>query len=106
MLTNVIQGFGLGRIFCFVFPVLSEPKQGNVLSSFLLKCVLEYVIRKVHENKETLKLNGTHQPQIYADDNLLGENMNVITNTTEVLLDTNKIELEVNALKTMHISPP
>jgi hypothetical protein len=36
--------------------------------------VLEYDIRKVQENRVRLKLNGTHQLLIYADDvNLLGD---------------------------------
>jgi hypothetical protein len=49
-----------------------------------------------------LKLNGTHQLLVYADDvNLLGGNIDTIMRSTESLIDANKeVDLEVNAEKT------
>jgi hypothetical protein len=50
-----------------------------------------------------LKLNGTHQLQVYADDvNLLGDNTDM--QKTETSIDAyKKVGLEVNAENTKHV---
>jgi hypothetical protein len=63
----------------------------------------EYSNRKVQENKVRLKLrvNGTHQLLVYADDlNLLGDNIDAIKKNTQTLFDVSmEVGLEVNIEK-------
>jgi hypothetical protein len=48
-----------------------------------------------------LKLNGTHQLLVYADDvNLLGDNIGIIKRNTQTLIDASKeVGLEENTSK-------
>jgi hypothetical protein len=58
----------------------------------LCNLALECAISKVQGNQVKLKLNGTHQLLIYADDvNLLEHNINTLKkNTAGGLIDTTK----------------
>jgi hypothetical protein len=54
-------------------------KQGDALLPLLFNISLEYAIRKVGGNQMGLKLNGTHQLLVYADDvNLLEDNIDTM----------------------------
>jgi hypothetical protein len=60
---------------------------------------------KSKENQVGLKLNGTHQLLVYADDvNLLRDNIDSIKKNTETLIDSSKeVGLEVNAEKAKYM---
>ena len=66
---------------------------------------LEYAIRRVHVNQDGLKLHGTHQLLVYADDlNILGGGVYTIKENEEALeMASKEIELEVNADKTKYM---
>jgi hypothetical protein len=66
---------------------------------------LECALRKVQENQEGLKLNGTHQRFSYADDvNIVGENTGTTKKNRGALLVASKeFGLEVNPEKTKYM---
>jgi len=67
--------------------------------------ILEYAIRKVHENEVGLKFNGTHQLLFCVDDvNLLDDSTITVQENTETLVEASRnIGLEVNAEKIKHM---
>jgi hypothetical protein len=87
------------------FPVTNGLKQGHALLPLFLNLALEYAIRRVQANQESLKLNGTYKLLVYTVDvNLLGESIHTLPKRMEYLLVTSKeIGLEVNAEQTKYM---
>jgi len=88
-----------------MFPIRNGLKQGNALLPLFFNFALEYAIRRVQVIQDGLKLNGTHQFLVYADDfDILGGRIHTIKENAEALVVSNKeTGLEANADKTKYI---
>ena len=88
-----------------VFPIRNGLKKRDALSPLLVNFVLEHGITKAQANHEGLKVNGTHQLLVYADDvNILRESVRTLKENTEaVVVGGKEIGLEANADKTKYM---
>ena len=68
MLNKTYIRVPVGRHLYNIFPIKNCLKQGDALSPLLFNIVLDYAIRRVQVNQDSLKLNGTHQLLVYTDD--------------------------------------
>jgi len=83
----------------------SNLKQGDALSPLLFNSALEYAIRWIRVNQDSLKTNGTHQLLFYADISILGGSIHAMKKNIEALVVAGKeIGLEVNVDKTKYMS--
>ena len=89
-----------------IFPVRNGLKQGVAQSPLLFNFALDYAIRRVQIIQDGLKLNGTHQLLVYADDdNILGGSIRIIKENAEVLVVASKeTGLHINADKTKYVA--
>jgi hypothetical protein len=66
-----------------MFPIRNVLKQGNALSPLLFNFAVEFAIRRAQVNQNGLKLIGTHQLLIYAENvNILGGRVHNIKKNT------------------------
>jgi hypothetical protein len=74
-----------------MFPIRNGLKQGDALLPLIFNYALEYAIRRVQVNQDSLKLNGTHQLLAYADDvNILGGSAHMVKENAEALVVATK----------------
>ena len=104
-LTETYSRVRVGKNVSDRFPIRNGLKQGDALSPMLFNFALEHAIRSVQVNQDGLKLNGTHQLLVYADDvNILGGSTHTINEKADALVvATKEIGLEVNADKTKYM---
>jgi len=80
-------------------------KQGDALLPLPFNFAVEYAIKRVQVNQDGLKLNSTHQFQVYADDvNILGGSRCTMKKNTEAfVVSSKKFGLDVNADKNKYM---
>jgi len=104
-LTEMYSRVPVGKNLSDMFPIRNCLKQGDALLPLLLNFALEYAIRKVLVNQNGLKLNGTHQLLVNADDvNILGGSIHTLKANKEAFIVASKeTGLEVNADNTKYM---
>jgi len=90
-------------VICFLLRMICNKK--TIFHHLYFNFVIEYAIRSVQANQEGLKLNGTHQLFVYADDaNTLGRSVHTIRRNRGVFIVASKeIILDVNAEKSKYM---
>jgi len=75
----------VGKHLPDMFPIKNGLKQRDDLSPFLFHFTLEHAIRGVQVKQDGLKLNGTHQLLVYAD------NVNILSGSVHTVRKTQKL---------------
>jgi len=81
----------VGKHLSDMFPIMNGVKQGDASLALLFNFSLEYAIGRIQVNQDGLKLNGTQQLLVYADDiNILGRSIYTIQKNTETVVVASK----------------
>jgi hypothetical protein len=85
-----------------MFPIRNGLKKEDALWRLLFNLALQYAIRREQVHQAGLKLNGTHELLVNADDdNILGGSVrNINKNAKVAVVASKEIGVEVNADKT------
>ena len=104
-LTETYSGVRVGEVLSEMFPIRNDLKQGDALLPLFFNFALEYAIRRGQIIQDDLKLNGTHQFLVHANDvNMLGESVSTIKEYAETLVGASKeTGLEENADKNKYM---
>jgi hypothetical protein len=79
-----------------MFPINNVLKQGDALLPLLFNIAVDYAIKRVQVNRDNLKLNGTYQLFVYADDvNIMDRS---VQSTGTLVVASKEIGLEVNVV--------
>jgi len=90
-LTETYSRARVDKNLSYIFPIRNSLKQGDALSPLLFNFALEYAIRGVQVNQDGLKLNGTNQLLVYAEDvKILAGSVRTVKENTEALVMANK----------------
>ena len=86
----------VGKHLYDTFPINNGLKQGDASLPLLFIIAVEYAIKRVQVNQDSLKLNGTHQVLVYAD---VVNIMDVsVQNTGTLVVASRENGIEVNAV--------
>jgi len=89
-LTETYSIVRVGKNLSDMFPIRNGLKRDSLLP-LLFNFALEYTIRRVQVNQDGLKLNGTHQLLVYADDvNIVGGSVHTVKENAESLIVASK----------------
>jgi hypothetical protein len=97
--------FVLGKSFPHKFLARKDLQRGDALISLLFNFDIGYALRRVQVNQMGLKLNGTLQHLVCADDvNMLGKSVYTIQKNTQKLpVASEETGLKINDDKTNYI---